>query len=310
MAAHINPDGLVKNRDINVLRVFRDYMLRSNMLRGVVHWDDAEYYISEINRELPKFHPDMLARDKFIGDVLTWCRSHCVSKNDVDWLDSDDKACAWFWLSRLVSGCHGIHQNYMNYFSRLYGYNELGFNLVPVPSSHKDRMSLVIEYLDRVTFDVKIRDQIIVDAKKQWLIIFNSSDLLKWVNRKDEDQCAWVWSCLRKEVVPQLHSTGWNGFGELLPMNPSEMYLFSYAIFYFWSGSAAEKELLVRKMKNAWGQKKFRKKKDGKRSINTYVDVEIGKKLDELVFHYDLTIHRTIEMLIKKEYERLKDKGI
>ncbi|WP_458735382.1 hypothetical protein [Zobellella taiwanensis] len=313
MAVHKPIDGILKNRDIRILRVFSDRLFMHKMVGGIVRWDTAERYIFEINKVLLACFPDVFERDRFIRDELNWCRSHLVSKNDVSWIENDDKACVWLWLVRVVLGYRVPSDDCQNNYARTYNHSELGFTSTFSPFSHKERVSMMVEYLDRISGDTAIRNKVIADLRRNWTIVVNSRELLKWVDRDDEEQCEWLWGCLKKELVPYLFSGGVNNpfpAVNLLPVGSSEMYLFSYAVFYAWQGAGAEKELFVRKIKNAWGQKKFRKKKAAKRSINTYIDPVVGKKLDELVFHYDLSIHRTIEMLIKKEYERLKGKGV
>ncbi|WMC11500.1 hypothetical protein PU634_03825 [Oceanimonas pelagia] len=294
---------------------------------------DIDRYLFDINNTISGYFSDEFDRGEFIDKMLSICKSQCVSESDVAWLNNDDKACIWYWLkiltclpasesrmpvsafSKMVQqGVIDSHRNngpnkrVLSY--KVFYFDELGLTHIPTPSSHEDRVRVLIEYLDRFSVDYNYKNKMMADLKDEWSVIVNRKDPFKWVDREDEEQCDWVWSYLSSEVVPRFDFNDVFNLNSLLPISSGERYLFSYGLFHNWSAHPSEKDLLIVKMKNAWGQKKFRRKKSAKRSINTYIDPVVGKKLDELVFHYDLSIHRTIEMLIKKEYERLKGKGI
>ena len=323
-------DLVLKVKDIRLLRVCRDYLVKRGMLDGSQsRWSDAEGYASDIIKCVLWVIKDSEVRDDFIREMTSHAKSQCVSSDSVEWLERSDKACCWLWLKIRMGRFYDyintpldsngrvmgstFHSNYFTGVGGCYnpfGYKELGFDFMPEPSSHDTRLRLVIEYLDRFSDDFDYKSELLSYAHKEWADLSMCVDPLKWVDRKDEEQCEWVWDYFYSNVILSYKWFFIDGVYITLPTTPGEKYLFSYAFFHNWIVPSAEKELLVNKMKNAWGQKKFRRKKATKRSINTYIDVGVGKKLDELVFHYDLTIHRTIEMLIKKEYERLKDKGI
>lgn len=331
MAVHKSGDELLlKVKDIRLLRVCRDYLVKRGMLDGSQpHWPSVEGYINDINQCMSECIKSTDMRNVFISKMVSYAKSQCFSSDDVKWLRECEQACCWLWLKIRL----GRFYNYFNAPLNLKGYpvgttahlnffndnvvqwmpfcyKELAFDCMPEPSSHDARLRLVIEYLDRFSDDFDYKSELLSSAHKEWANLSVGVDHLKWVDRRDEEQCEWVWDYFHSNILLKYEWFFIDGVYITLPTTPGEKYIFSYAFFHNWVVSNAERELFVSKVKNAWGQKKFRRKKANKRSINTYIDVDVGKKLDELVFYYDLTIHRTIEMLIKKEYERLKDKGI
>lgn len=331
MAAHTTGgDPLLKIKDITLLKVCRDYLVRVGMLNGSeTCWPNVEGYVNDINWSVHRYIKNTEMRNEFIGQVISNAKSQCFSSDSVNWLRESPEACCWLWVKIRV-GCfhdyfrrHHVNDDYVSgstmhtkYGSvekiiwEPLGYKNLGFDIMPEPSSHEARLRLVIEYLNRFSDDFEYKSKLLSSAHIEWTNIYTRNDQLRWLDRENEEQCEWVWDYIYSNILVKYK---WDFIDDIYitpPTVPHEKYLYSYAFFYNWFVPSSDKELFVYKIKNAWGQKKFRKKKAAKRSINTYIDVEVGKKLDELVGHYDLTIHRTLEMLIKREYERLKGKGI
>ncbi|EKF9728089.1 hypothetical protein O1C82_003635 [Vibrio cholerae] len=67
----------------------------------------------------------------------------------------------------------------------------------------------------------------------------------------------------------------------------------------------AERELLIIKMRQAWGQVKYRNKikKENKVNFNFVTDKRTKEKLKKISHVYDLTMNETLDRLINAAYQ-------
>ncbi len=94
----------------------------------------------------------------------------------------------------------------------------------------------------------------------------------------------------------------------ITPISAHEKYESIIAIFDFWFTHIEAKKLFLVNINKAWNQKKHREEvKNKKNALNTYINKDAKKCLDELTKIHNKKINEMIEFLIYKELENLKN---
>lgn len=151
------------------------------------------------------------------------------------------------------------------------------------------------------------------DTKIQWIDYLRKtwSELLsrarkdfKWLSVESDDQVDWAWDYLSNVA---------SGFGKLTdqhtPITQAEKYESILSIFDTWTNGSAERRELLRRLKQAWSQKKYRSGLDDRKSATYVLENKAIEKLKKMAKSRNVNIHQMLEHCIYSEFDRLKSEG-
>lgn len=126
----------------------------------------------------------------------------------------------------------------------------------------------------------------------------NDKRQINWININDQCQCKWALNYLKKKNISLKYFVSSESFEDLkltiaaLRQDDHETY---------------------QKMKDAWNQKVYRDKKNGRKSYNFVLNTQLKGRLKSLSSRHKLPMNQTIELLInsafdykKQEYSHMK----
>lgn len=170
--------------------------------------------------------------------------------------------------------------------------------------------------------DMSIKDTLICifdtspaqkDTKIQWIdylrktwseLLYRARKDFKWLSVESDDQVDWAWDYLSNVT---------SGFGKLTdqhtPITQAEKYESILSIFDTWTNGSAERRELLRRLKQAWSQKKYRSALDGRKSATYVLENKAIEKLKKMAKSRNVNIHQMLEHCIYNEFDRLKSEG-
>ncbi len=285
--------GAICPRDSRRVRYFLDYLPSKNIrvsLRSAI--PTVEEMCSCISQALAQSFPRVHDREQFIKTMEQDCDSVLVPERSFEWFKNDDRACFWVWA--LLRTAQPQFLGYSKPVSPTpLMYDQL--NLDKYPTSTSDRFSSIVDFFDFWPEGPSMKAKLLEHLKFNWTQIYNGADPFKWLNHRDGDQCDWAWKYVSKYDMPTWH---------LSPINNKEKHLAIYAAFDAWIAPQDTRRLFSINIGKAWSQKKHRDKMEGKKPLNSYLNVDTKKKLDELAKYHDKKIHAMLESMIEGEYAR------
>lgn len=160
----------------------------------------------------------------------------------------------------------------------------------PCPSSKADQE--VRAFFDNWIAGSWVKRNLLSWLENAWSEAYLRNLTLKWLFEKDEEQCQWAWGYLGKKGCPCVF---------FKPNNSRDLCLFSQAIIDgipSWDGAL----LFATKFKKAWDQQVYRRKQEGRSSLNTYISHEAKAMLDSISEQRGERIGVVIENMIMKTY--------
>lgn len=116
------------------------------------------------------------------------------------------------------------------------------------------------------------------------------------IDSHNHEMCIWALSYLKKLSF------------DLAPNKRHLSHPYQDVIAILWSiENDGERELILKKMKAAWNQKKLRKKGDRK-TCSYLISLQAQQELAELAASKGMPINKTLEAIIKKAYQTLGKK--
>ncbi|MEQ5207566.1 hypothetical protein AAD041_01790 [Proteus mirabilis] len=297
-------EALIKEKDIRKITYFIYYFGRGN--------DLDEFDPSNINSSI-KMANDIYDRDRLdeydIKDFIFNLNNNLLPKDNFDWL-SDELACAFCWgmlASRLKFNIIGVYSE-VKWLSDL--------NISENTFSHKERYKNIKRFFDEYViyndkpissdYDCfKNKEELMEWMRNEWVINNKKVKEIKWLDINDERICKWMWNYierydnneafLRRDRIDTLH---------LFSPNSGDEYYFSiYGVLRSWNCHSAIKKQLINDATRAYKQSVYRKKREGKKTLNCDIDASVKEHLDELSKVYDMTIVDLITKLIEDEYK-------
>ncbi|QUT15070.1 transcriptional regulator [Rahnella inusitata] len=176
------------------------------------------------------------------------------------------------------------------------------------PSTHQERMRIIIEYFDGAHALVQKGSKMahLELFKQQWLENHHRPPRFKWLNPDDEELCRWFWSRLKeKQQASQGKTVPVSQF--FIPSSGRDYYLAALTSFDLWQAPEDSRELFKARINHAWHQQKQKEKyrEDDKKAINTYIRKDVKDMLDKLTMEYNLRMSDILEMLITEKYKSL-----
>ncbi|NNR85066.1 transcriptional regulator [Escherichia coli] len=178
-------------------------------------------------------------------------------------------------------------------------------NLPDNPSSHNERIKVIISYFDSChsLINKNAKSIYLEELRQAWLKKKSACQKFKWLLPDDDEMCQWFWTRLKQKQDEKhpVHNpvTRW-----FIPSSTKEYYLASLVAFALWKEAPDTIELFRTRINHAWHQKKQKDKyrSDGKKAINIHIRSNVKEMLDELRTVYGLRTGEFFEMLITEKY--------
>lgn len=243
--------------------------------------------------------------EDFIKNLISQVEGDLIPLSYFDWL-KDDRACYYTWL------------NIQNYFiiepnnNILYPYQKMG--LPTVTSSAKERFDSIVTFIDLLLTSKNDKVRYLKQIEESFS---NTLELhpFKGLNKKDIEQCQWYYDYITDYYKKSSQLAAHNKINVLAlnikPTSDEEMYHLIYALYDTWPFLLGDRKAFKERLGKAYSQRKFRKKNEDKKPLNTYLTKETKAKLEALRTHYNnKTLHDTLDLIIRQSYEQtIKNKS-
>jgi hypothetical protein len=244
---------------------------------------DTEYY-EEISRILDRTHfNDIADRVQYIQTIKTECALNLLPKQEFAWIDpKNDRLCHWLWFSLMTPGKLATS---INSSSNQKKKRDIVFFFDALKKSRFEKLKMLEEL--RKTWQ-KLSDHLVSDYR--------------WLDSKNNLQCDWAISYLKKKQTDPLFPTY-----IVEPHYCKNTYTEIMATIDLHEAERADTSKLAEKMKVAWAQKKARGNiKQAASKVTPKLRQKTLLMLESISTTYKhKNINETLELLIKKENERL-----
>ncbi|AZS51037.1 hypothetical protein DM558_09725 [Entomomonas moraniae] len=244
--------------------------------------------------------------------LINLAESDLIPMSAFDWL-KDERACYFVWLDiqiqMFTTPNNIVGQNI---------YNTL--QLPKICSSNKERFNVIINFFD-LWWTSKNNKIAYLDNIKSRVHESLGRDPFKGLNKKDIEQIEWYYKYIKSHLgkyypfqnatEPAPLPTPNQLALAINPLTTEETYYLIYALYDTWSPySLSDKAIFKNALSKAYSQRKFRKKQEGKKPLNTYLKKETKDKLEQLREHYrNATLHDTLDLIIREAYEQMQRDG-
>jgi hypothetical protein len=283
----------VSFKDIRYCKCAADFIGNQLRLKFPIQGYTAAEYCSSINSILEANTRTKNDRSHLIDKMEQHCEAQILPNNYFEWFKKNDRACCWVW-SIIRKG-----QQLNTYMPEAPQLTSLLYQQIVSnqhPCSTNERYECVIEFFDRWLQSLSAKVAYLERIKIQWGGMNSSTPPFKWL-REDDEQCRWALEYAVKAGVPT---------DIFSPIDTKELYHAVIAAFDLWQVPPDSKKLFLQNINKAWSQKKHRGSLKGKKALNTYLNEDTKKKLDELSVLHRRKIHEMLEDLIIDEYMRIK----
>ncbi len=289
---------IVKDKS-NLLFYFGYLEMNGIRLKGIRRLNGINECETVINKTLESEFKDEKTKFEFIDRMNRSYLHEAFNLNSFDWIYKDERACYFVWKTLRYASEDYLYNNKKP--NRYIHVEYTRFRLNTVPTNHKERHELIIDFINRISLSYEDKLYLMDDLQSNWTEVFSSLINLKWLDRKNKEQCQWAW----KYVV--------NNFPNILdidPLSEDEMYLaINFTLDHLsFSYPPAERILFIQNLTKAWGQKKHRIKMGEKKPLNTYLESKVKNELLVISQLKDMKIQDVISSLITAEYTRLTKK--
>ncbi|MFC1235972.1 hypothetical protein [Vibrio sp. F74] len=165
-----------------------------------------------------------------------------------------------------------------------------------------DMLSIFIEFCINMNSDYSIRGNFVNETSYLYRK-YKYENKLSWLDKNNREQGLWLKNYIKQNITLKKAPSILN-IEELI-------HITAPALIYVLDITDAERELLIIKMRQAWGQVKYRNKirKEKKVSFNLVVDESTKKNLKKLAQDSGRTMNETIEILINAAAEANRSKS-
>ena len=232
----------------------------------------------EIRKKL--FLNNEQSREQIISKAISSVKNKLLNEQCFTWIDSKEKILfAWGYI----------------YFENK---TDIKSKKQTLPSTAEIMRQEFINHFDDLDISITFKEEKLDTIKSSWKeleYIFKRP--FKWLDEEDYEQCVWAWNYTREHM----------GISDkFLPDNKHEFYCYVLLFFYFTNHILMVKKAFLTNIRKSNSQLKYRKSIKDKVVLNTYIDTNSKKTLDEIAKNNKLSIRETIEKLISDENIRMK----
>ncbi|HHF2920814.1 TPA: hypothetical protein ACPJ0H_004349 [Vibrio diabolicus] len=164
----------------------------------------------------------------------------------------------------------------------------------------QDMLEVFFDYNENSDIDSGIKRKVNNEIAK-FYEKYKSENKISWIEKGNRDQALWLKKYIsNNELIEKITKR--------IPkcLNKEELiHVTVPSLIYSMDMEDAERELLIIKMRQAWGQVKYRNKikKENKVNFNFVTDKRTKEKLKKISHVYDLTMNETLDRLINAAYQ-------
>jgi hypothetical protein len=253
-----------------------------------------QYHQSTFGLDIPSHYPnttskEVLAfaifkatsrgRNDLISELSNFLKIFLLPEDHFEWINEDNaRLCIWMELRLARLGIRS---------PKIYN------------TPTKERRSSVIFNIDSYECPLLDKKNMLEDSRKDWSKLTSLDKHLKWISRKDETQCWWLWDQLMKKQIALL---------DLAPTNLKEIYPSILASFDNMPDQhPAAKREIFQKLRQAWNQHKRRSAQNDIQQYNFELKVSSKEKLDTISSRQGCSRNKMLELLIESEFNRITD---
>lgn len=299
--------GLLRMNELRVLGFYRDYLIKiygDNAKKQFGISDDANYIKNTINNFISiKTRSE---KDELIKNMNRDMHENIISTNEFSWVFKSFELTSFMWgavvLEKNEDDRSVLKMNPMNIDFNAY----IKMKLPLYTHHHEQRVQILIEYFDKQWFfSNKISSMKLIDnLTMAWKIESKSVKEFKWLSIENKGSIDWALDYLKKyHDSERYNGSGINSLSIFNSVNLNEKIIDIYSILRLWRCHHSEKTLLISNMNKAWQQRKLRHERTTKKAINCYVDIEVKKKLDELVKDSGFQMNYVLADLINRAHD-------
>ncbi|HHR5883428.1 hypothetical protein [Moellerella wisconsensis] len=301
--------GLLRDNELRVLIFYRNYLVNiygGNTDRQIIFSDNVSHMKSIIHEFISVKTKSQTERDKLVHRLNRGMNENIIPTDELSWVFKSIEITSFIW-GYIVLRKDENDKSVLNMDARKIpnnAYKKMGGELYP--ASHENRVKVLIFYFDNQWIlskginSYKLIEQLIV----QWNKLSENAINFKWLSIEDSNSINWAFDYLKKYHETEAYNGGGiNSFPIFNPVNLYEKKLAIYSILRLWSCHHSEKTLLISNMNKAWQQRKLRHERTTKKAINCYVDIEVKKKLDELVKDSGFQMNYVLADLINRAHD-------
>ncbi|MDM1018865.1 hypothetical protein QSV37_00845 [Acinetobacter sp. VNK23] len=268
----------------------------------------ADYFLFLKNHDL----------DYYIQASHLIVKNRILPKEYISWISKTDYLLI-FWLTQKLKQIIQPPQNYIKIEDK-----EVYSNILPQENTNipaifppvgqngifidQDFMKITsslydnfIYELDKLNLNLKEKNDLIEQLKREWYKTKKNDTLEKWIDKKNTEQLNWICEYLNKKeiknICPNLELIGWE--------TNSDKYssiLFKLSEFSF--DHSDSRQLYIDKMKKSWAQKKFRDEGKTKKPHHLPLTKESIRQLQQLSRLMNMKEQKIIEILIEEKYQK------
>ena len=258
---------------------------------------DANIKHSSLKDQL-KYLTSLVNNDMIPLDTFAWLK--------------DDRACYFTWLEIQTKINIDIYSTVTN----IYQCMKLSTSCL----NSKERLDLVISFFDLWLTSNNEKLAYLENIKSTYQNNLERH-LFKGLNKKDSEQIQWYYQYIKNYLkkynsnpVITLPTVQYNSNQLAFHINPTtdeETYHLIYALYDTWDFYIlGDRTNFKETLSKAYSQRKFRKKQEGKKPLNTYLKKETKDKLEQLREYYrNATLHDTLDLIIREAYEQTLGNG-
>ncbi|GAB6263411.1 hypothetical protein [Photobacterium sp. R1] len=268
--------------DFFITQLISQFKLQRKDLRRASIQDKEDYINKEIKYNLRGQENTFIqkTRSKYLGTKLTNTEIEFIT-------NGEDRFIYWLWFDLLKTDPFDIE----NIWKRDLDHIERKYLSIRVDSKNeiKDR---IIKCIQNCKSTKKEKEDIITEIKERWYEVQYNLKSIKWIHKDDKDQIDFIW-----DAYDNLY-----GVLRVRPTSTNAKYHFFIATIDSWY-DLESREVFLHRLKKNWNQRKQRRNRDGKVSIQYRVREETKEKLIALAKLNDLLINETLERLIEKAHK-------
>lgn len=298
---------LLRMNELRVLGFYRGYLIErygDNAKKQFGLSDDANYIRNVIKNFISiKTRSE---RDGLIKDMNRDMNENIISTNELSWIFESFEMTSFMWgavvLEKNEDDRSELKMNPMNIDFNTY----IKMGLPLYVFHHEQRVKILIDYFDKQWFfSNKVSSMKLIDnLTMEWKIESKSVKEFKWLSIENKGSIDWALDYLKKyDDSERYNGSGINSLPIFNSVNLHEKKIDIYSILRLWRCHHSEKTLLISNMNKAWQQRKLRHERTTKKAINCYVDIEVKKKLDELVKDSGFQMNYILADLINRAHD-------
>lgn len=275
--------------------------------------EDTEVFLQTV-KDFIAHHPQLdnniepAALENQLKFLIGLVNSDLIPIESFKWL-KDDRACYFTWLEIQTKNNIDAYATVTNIYQSM--------TLSTSCLNTEERFDLVISFFDLWPLSNNEKRAYLDSIKANYQ---NNLELypFKGLNKKDTEQIQWYYQYIKKFLakkypeynVTNIYTTSNQLAFYINPASDEETYHLIYALYDTWNLILGDREKFKEALSKAYSQRKFRKKQEGKKPLNTYLKKETKDKLEQLREHNrNATLHDTLDWIISEAYEQMQGNG-